>query len=240
VFFKRNRADLHIHTVGSGHAYSTIQEVLEQAKKKGLKVIAITDHGPKMPDGAHPYYFWNQKILPEKIAGIRVLKGIEANIITSDGLLDLEPAMSKYLDLVIASCHTHVSPEDQSCDMNTKMYLKALDHPQVNILGHIENPPFPCQLEEIVAVAKEKNKLIEINNASFTVARQGALENCLKVLQAVKDTGADTIINSDAHISYLVGSYETAFKAAKKIGIKESQILNFNLQKLSKYVPALA
>ena len=37
-------ADTHTHTLMSTHAYSTIIENIAEAKKKGLKFIAITDH----------------------------------------------------------------------------------------------------------------------------------------------------------------------------------------------------
>ena len=39
-------ADLHVHSIASGHAFSTIQKLSEAAAKRGLKMIALTDHGP--------------------------------------------------------------------------------------------------------------------------------------------------------------------------------------------------
>lgn len=41
--------DAHCHTISSGHAYSTVTECAKAASEKGLKLIAITDHAPKMP-----------------------------------------------------------------------------------------------------------------------------------------------------------------------------------------------
>ena len=69
--------DLHTHTVASGHAYSTIMENAKAAAEKGLEGIAMTDHGPAMPGGAHLYHFWNLTALPQQIAGVRVLRGVE-------------------------------------------------------------------------------------------------------------------------------------------------------------------
>ena len=37
-------ADMHTHTLFSKHAYSTVKENIEVAKKRGLKYLAITDH----------------------------------------------------------------------------------------------------------------------------------------------------------------------------------------------------
>ena len=108
------RADLHTHTVASGHAYSTVEEIARAARKKGLKIVAITDHGPKMPDGPHNYYFYNLRALPEKMHGVRILKGVEANIISKNGQLDIDTALLASYEVVIASVHVIASPENLS------------------------------------------------------------------------------------------------------------------------------
>ena len=82
-------ADLHIHTVSSGHAYSTVMENVRAAADKGLEMIAITDHGPAMPGGPHEYHFGNMQVLPDELFGVRILKGVEANVIDRAGNLDL-------------------------------------------------------------------------------------------------------------------------------------------------------
>ena len=50
-------ADLHTHTIVSDHAYSTLEEMVAGAARANLAAIAITDHGPQMPDGANPGIF---------------------------------------------------------------------------------------------------------------------------------------------------------------------------------------
>ena len=45
--------DLHTHTNCSTHAYSTLEENIAAAKKRGIVAIAITNHGPAIPDGPH-------------------------------------------------------------------------------------------------------------------------------------------------------------------------------------------
>ena len=45
--------DTHTHTVASGHAYSTLIENAKAASAKGLKALAVTDHGVAMPGGPH-------------------------------------------------------------------------------------------------------------------------------------------------------------------------------------------
>lgn len=38
--------DVHTHTVASGHAFSTLQEMAAAASEKGLKLLGITEHAP--------------------------------------------------------------------------------------------------------------------------------------------------------------------------------------------------
>jgi putative hydrolase len=221
-------ADLHVHSIASGHAFNTIEELARAARRKGLKYLAITDHGPNMPDGPHEYFFFNLKILPKKIQGVRILKGIEADIITKDGKLDLDDSYLRTLDVVIASCHDLVSPEKLSVDENTAMLAKVLENKYVDILGHLENPLFPVHVREIVGLAKEAGKIIEINNASFTIARKGSYDACVQIMQELRDNKMQTVINSDAHIGDLVGEISVAWKVAQEVGIKREQVINFD------------
>ena len=82
-------ADLHTHTIVSGHAYSTLMENAKYASEIGLKILGVTDHGPNMPGAPDPWYFGNFKVLPKKLFGVKMLYGCEANIIDSEGNLDI-------------------------------------------------------------------------------------------------------------------------------------------------------
>lgn len=72
--------DLHMHTVASTHAYSTLHDYIAEAKRKGIKLFAITDHGPDMADAPHYWHFINMRIWPRLVEGVGILRGIEANI----------------------------------------------------------------------------------------------------------------------------------------------------------------
>ena len=76
----RITVDTHIHTVASGHAFSTVTENAREAASRGLAMIANTDHGPDLPGGTNKIYFKGQRVIPRFIAGVAVLRGIEANI----------------------------------------------------------------------------------------------------------------------------------------------------------------
>ena len=67
--------DMHTHTIASGHAYSTVIEMAKEASKRELKYLGITDHGPEMPGGPHIFHIGNQRVYPETIYGVKILKG---------------------------------------------------------------------------------------------------------------------------------------------------------------------
>jgi putative hydrolase len=86
----RIRTDLHVHTVSSGHGYSTVREICAEAAARGLELVAVTDHGPSMPGGPHTYHFANMVVLPRVLSGVKVLRSAECNIIDAEGRLDLD------------------------------------------------------------------------------------------------------------------------------------------------------
>ena len=81
--------DLHTHTIVSGHAYSTLREMAKAASDKGLELLGITEHAPKMPGTCHLFYFDNLRIVPRELYGIELVLGSEVNILDAKGTVDL-------------------------------------------------------------------------------------------------------------------------------------------------------
>jgi putative hydrolase len=227
-------ADLHVHTVASGHAYSTVNEICAVAARKGLQLVAITDHGPAMPGGPHRYYFGNLQVLPQNIEGVRVLSGVEANIINFDGELDLSVFYLRRLDLVWAGLHQPCIRPGSRAE-NTGALVKALDNPLVDGVVHPGNPEFAIDAEELVLKAGEERKLIEINNNSFAV-RPGSRENCLRIATLARAQGCLVAANSDAHFSEDVGCLDSALELLKEAGVPGGQIINMDAARVVDYV----
>ncbi len=231
-------ADLHIHTIASGHAFSTITEIINQAKIKDIKAVALTDHGPAMPGGAHSYHFWNLKVLPDIIDNVRVYKGIEANIINKHGELDISEIVSEELDLIIASVHNRCGLEVKGKKDNTFVLIKAIENPRVKLLAHPGNPQFPIDKEMVVKAATDRNVAIEINNSSLltTSSRLGSKNNCLEIAKIAASLGTKVVITSDAHYAADVGNFNQAIEIVNEAGIKEENILNNNLKKVKDFL----
>lgn len=231
-------ADLHVHTVASGHAYSTVEEITKEAAKKGLKMVAITDHGPGLPGGAHPYHFWNLRIMPYELNGVRILKGVEANIVDSTGGLDLAEDYLEPLELVHAGFHPSCGYESGSVAQNTEVLIKVIDNPLVDFIVHPGNAKFPIDPETLVDAALEKGMALEINNSSFlpTSSRNSAYDFDLPIVNLAREKGLQIIISSDAHIYTQVGVVDKAIELVMGAGVGEEQIVNTSVQRVLDYL----
>jgi len=229
-------ADLHIHTTASGHGYSTIKEIVEAASEKGLKTIAITDHGLNMPGAPHWYHFTNLISLPRVMQGVEVLRGVEADILDSAGDVDMpEPIMSDYLDIVLAGFHDETGYTGTTIEDNTEAMVAAIKNPFVHVITHPGNPKYPVDVETVVLAAKKYNKALELNNNSFIV-RPGSFPMCSQFAKMAKKHNILVSINSDAHICYNVGENAQAVALASKVGIRKSQIINSSSVILTEYL----
>ena len=226
--------DVHTHTIASGHAYTTLLENIKEASLKGIKLLGTTDHGPNMPGGPNEIYFRNFRVLPRKLYGVRLIYGCEANIIDYNGTLDLSESTLKNMDIIIASLHD-VCIEPGTIEENTRAVVAAMDNGLVDIIGHLGNPTFPVDIEEVVQKAKSRNVIIEINNGSF-VSRAGSEENCIKVARMCKELKVNVILGSDAHTCYQIGNFKKAEIVLSQVNMPESLIINTDYNKLLSYL----
>lgn len=224
------KTDLHCHTTASTHAFSTLLENANAAAALGLEAIAVTDHCPALPDSPHPWHFEVLDELPDYVAGVRILRGCEANITDDTGRLDLADRILEMLDIVIASVHNPVYTLVDSPD-NTKTYLNVLENKYVDILGHSGNPRCRFDINAVLTRAKELGKFIEINNKTFKTRPQN-VEICREIALAAKKIGVGVVVSSDAHFCGDIGRFPSAIKMLKEIGFPEELIVNRDLAAL--------
>jgi putative hydrolase len=215
--------DTHTHTVASGHAYSTVYELALGARKSRLAGFVLTDHGPALT-GTHPYHFGNQRILPERIRGVRFYRGVEANILDQEGGLDLEDSYLLQLNFVYAGFHEICFPPAGESE-NTRAIIAALRNPLVDAVSRPGNPVYPVDIEAVVHAAKDNGKAIEINNGSFRV-RQDSIERCTRFAKLCAETDTLVVCASDAHYWSDVGRVDIALDLLKKTGVKREQLIN--------------
>lgn len=220
--------DLHTHTVASGHAYSTLKENVETARERGLEALGLSDHAPAMPGAAHAFYFGNFKVFRKRILDVRIVRGIEANITSSSGSMDVDDALASRLDYVIASLHPPCVPSG-TAEENTAALVAAMRTPWVRIIGHPDDSRFPLDYEELVLAARQENVALELNNSSFSPSsgRVGARENVAKMLPLCAAHGVPIVMASDAHIYYDVGDMEECERIVEATGFPRELVLNY-------------
>lgn len=227
--------DTHTHTTASGHAYSTLLENVKAAALKGLKIMAVTDHGFLLPGGPSEIYFGNLRVIPRIISGVLILRGVEANIMDFEGNLDMPDDRLKQMDIVIASLH-EICIKPGTKEENTRALLKAMDNKYVDIIGHPGNPSYEIDIDSVVEKAKEKGILIEINNSSFVTSRKGSDVNCYKIAQKAGEIDANLVIGSDAHICFDVGNFEKAGELLQKLNIPDRLIMNIDPERFKRFL----
>jgi len=208
--------DTHTHTISSGHAYSTLLENAHAAADKGLSLFCVTDHAPTMPGAPHFWHFANQRVLPRFLHGVGILRGVEANILNTNGEIDIEPRIAESLDWIIASFHEPVfSPDSQQ--VHTEALLNVIRSGAVHALGHLGNPNFDFDFEAVITAAAQYNVLIEINNSSLCGSRKGSESRCEEIAAYAKEIGARITTGSDAHFAHDVGNFSHVSQLLAKV-----------------------
>ena len=217
--------DLHVHTVASGHAYSTINEIAAEAARRKLRLIGMTDHGPALPGGPHLYHFKALRFIPRQIQGVRILRGVEANIL-GERRLDLEHAQLEQLELVLAGFHPACGYTGRHQADHTRAVMSIMDKPQVQVICHPGNPEFSLDYRAIARHAAATGTALEINNSSFAVSRAGSADNCRLLARYCAEYGTPVPLGRDAHIAQGVGELDLALAEAREAGIRAEQIVN--------------
>lgn len=236
--------DFHTHTVYS-HGSGTIADNATAAKEKGLKGIAITDHGFN-----HPAYGMRRKKLSEmrmncdlaeKQMGVKVWLGIEANIIGTDGGTDVKPSDYESLDVFLAGVHRFVildsfkdyfgyfaanfftsafkgKPSDALVKRTTKAYINAIKNNPLDILTHLNYCCFADALEVAKCLA-DYGTYLEINTKKVHLTDE-------EWQNIVDKTDVRFVIDSDAHSPDRVGDTKLADELFTRVHIPENRIDN--------------
>lgn len=231
-------ADLHIHTTASGHAYSTLQEIVQYAKSIGLPMVGISDHAPGMPGGAHLFHFLNMRILPKEIDGVKVVRGIEVNIMDHQGGIDVDDRTLAMTQYAIASLHPPcIAFADAKTNTDTLIKVMGIDG--IQIIGHPDDERYPLDYDALAYAAKEHHVLLEINNSSMNgvSARSNSKIVIKELLAACKRHQTHVIFGSDAHISFDVGRFTYCHQIVQECDFPMELVVNHQPDKLKFFLP---
>lgn len=202
------KIDLHIHTIASGHAYSTISESATYARSIGVEVMAITDHGPSMEGAFHAGYFGNMSRIPHLMQGVKLLMGCEANVVDLGGKIDLKTDTVEALDIVLVGLHKLTPyPVNTSLTENTGALVGAITKNKIHIVSHPYRLDFPVDIIEIVRVASGQGVLLELNLALLKLFgnKKELLNQVDLMIEAAEKMRVKIAVSSDAHIATEIG-----------------------------------
>lgn len=231
-------ADYHTHTIYS-HGKGTIEENVKVAISKGVEILGISDHsydhltyGIKKNDifkMREEIDFLNEKYKDK----IKILLGVESNILDDKGNIDCDDKIGKVLDYVMAGYHfgskptsvkgllnhanNYVFKTNKSKEYNTLAIINAMKNNDIFVITH-PGDKGDVYIEEIAKVAKETNTRLEINSShKFLNVEQ---------LKKIEHIGNTFIVGSDAHIPQNVGNFDLALNTIKEAKIDLSLIEN--------------
>ena len=248
----RLKADYHTHTqysrglLVSIHGKGTVEENVSAALAQGLETIGITDHG-----AGHLCYGMNLRHIPDmrhdaevsqhRHPEIRVMLGIEANIINTKNGLDLPEDKKGAFDYINAGYHHGVPRGNMILNpiyslghlpsgsterlriCNTDMAVRALYENDIFILTH-PGDKGPFDIRELARACEARGTRMEINNR----------HRHMTVAEIRQTMGYDVsyVIDSDAHRPEEVGGFEDGLHRALEAGLDISRIVN--VEKLEK------
>lgn len=218
---------LHCHSQYSD-GKATIAEMAAAAKARGWSYIGISDHSESafyaggVSRDALAQQHEEIDRLNDGFEGIRVLKGIEADIL-ADGRVDYDDEVLERFDFVIASVHSRFAMDRAAM---TNRVLRAMDNPHLTVLGHptgrllLTREPYAIDMEAVLDKAAERGIAVELN------ADPHRLDMDWHLCRAAKERGVTVAIGPDAHSTAGLDYVELGIGIARKGWLEPDDVMN--------------
>lgn len=230
-------ADYHLHTYYSGDGKSSLTDILEKAREKDLRTVAITDHGPR-----HFLYGISRKNTArlraeieqarKEYPDIQILMGVEANI-SAKGEIDVNP---QDYDWVNAGYHfasffwTNLKMNlynflakwfsgirKKAIEINTYALATAVERHKITMLTH-PGDKGEIDVLRVAEACERRGTIMEINSAHKHLN--------VEQLRQVADMNLRFAACSDAHRPERVGQVQRALGYIVASGIDVAKVMN--------------
>ncbi|MBD3274361.1 MAG: DNA polymerase/3'-5' exonuclease PolX [Candidatus Marinimicrobia bacterium] len=221
------KGDLQMHTTATDGAAS-IEEMAHAARDMGYEYIAITDHSKRVTVAqglnADELAEHIEKIdeVNDSMDDFRILKSCEVDIL-EDGSLDLSDNILKELDMVLCCIHYH---RDLSQKQQTERYIKAIEHPLCNVIGHPtgreihKRGEMNLDMEKIMDAAESNNVFLELN---ATPRRLDLNDIYCKM---AKERGIKLTISTDSHSTEELNHIRFGINQARRGWLQADDVIN--------------
>jgi DNA polymerase (family X) len=221
------RGNVHSHSDWSDGRH-TLETMARAALDAGFDYLTVTDHsqaahyaGGLAPDELLRQWELIDR-LNDELRGIRLLKGIECDIL-ADGALDLPVRVLERLDVVIGSVHQRHRLDEAAA---TARVLRAFDNPYMQIWGHPtgrlidRRAPSPLRMDELIDAAAERGIAIEVNGSP------DRLDLSDRWARYALSRGARLVVSTDAHSTRELAYVRWAIAVARRAGARRADVLN--------------
>jgi len=229
--------DLHCHTTWT-EGKQDIKEMVISARELGYQYLGISDHAKflSMVHGLDEKRLFKQMKeideLSKKIKGIKILKGLETNIL-KDGSIDIKDEALERLDYAIAGVHSNFKMEK---DKMTERIIRAMKNPNIDILSHPtgrvlrKRDEYQCDFDKVLRAAREYNVVLEIN------AQPKRMDLTSQNVRRAKEAGVKMVINTDSHEKDQLKFMELGIAQARRGWAEKKDIINTRpLEELLKF-----
>jgi DNA polymerase (family 10) len=219
--------DFHVHTTVSGDGRSSLEDMVDTAKARGYRVLALTDHAEGTLSGAPREAFIEQRtkiaaLQKELGDSLRLLHGVELNIGPA-GELDYDSDFRQAFDFCLASVHDHFELDQAA---QTKRVVTAMEDPAVKMIGHLTarmiggRPPIDLDIDAVLGAAERTKTAIEINGAL------PRLDVSVDILRRASSKNVTFVLTSDAHHASELGRVEHAVMNAERAWLPPERVIN--------------
>ncbi|MDP2957101.1 MAG: DNA polymerase/3'-5' exonuclease PolX [Longimicrobiales bacterium] len=221
------RGDLQMHSTWSD-GKASLEDMARACLERRYEYFAITDHSQAMamvggltPERAREQWAEVARV-QERVPGIRILRSAEVDIL-KDGSLDLPDDVLEELDLVVVSVHSFM---DQDKATMTERVLRAVRHPEVDILAHPtgrllgRREPFALDVEAVLAAAADVDVAVELN------ANPNRLDFSDVHVRRAKELGVKVVISTDAHAPRELANMRFGVEQARRGWLEAADVLN--------------
>jgi len=219
--------DFHLHTSLSGDARTPLAQMVQGARARGYRALAVTDHAEGTLSGVGRDALIEQRAQIRALAAelgpdFALLHGVELNI-GPQGELDYDFEFRRGFDFCLASVHDHF---DLDRAAQTRRVVRAMEDPSVRMIGHLSarmigaRPGIELDLDAIFAAAERTGTALEINGSL------PRLDLSVEALRRVRGRAVDLVLTSDAHRHEELERITHALRNAERAGIEPAQVVN--------------
>ena len=143
------------------------------------------------------------------------------------------------LDWIIASYHS-IPCMPGTANQHTNSYIKALENPRINCLGHTDSKNYPYDIREVCIACREQGKAMELNVSRIRDSEKPSAQEAYKfyrnLLNICAEEGTNIVVNSDSHFWNTIGEFDRAAKLIEEVKFPLELVLSLDQRRMKDFI----